>query len=226
MKPFDPRSFRKFRGGRRAGGVGWNARLLGLALLSAGGGLACSEEPVESGPTNVLAALPAGGSTCGAVEREYTLAKPEHVGNCTPINYGSNPPSSGTHYVSWAAYRTYDTPIERGFAVHSMEHGAVVISYNCADCEADVEAAKTLITELDLDPLCCSPPAACAAPVSRLILMPDPELDVRFAAASWGFTLKASCFEPEVFRAFVLAHRGRGPEAVCADGVDVSVPPC
>jgi hypothetical protein len=83
-----------------------------------------------------------------------------------------------------------------------------------------------LISELDLDPLCCSPSAACIAPVSRLILMPDPELDVRFAAASWGFTLKASCFEPEVFRAFVQAHRGRGREAVCADGVDVSVPPC
>lgn len=165
-------------------------------------------------------------STCGAVEREYTLADAEHVANCRPISYGSNPPSSGTHYGTWAAFRVYDTPIERGFAVHSMEHGAVVISYNCDDCEAEVEAARALIDELGPDPVCCSA-AGCVNPVTRLILMPDPELDVRFAAASWGFTLKASCFEPEVFRAFVDAHRGRAPEAgVCADGADVSVPPC
>jgi hypothetical protein len=226
MKPFDRRSSWKFRSAGRAERVRWSTRQLVLALLPAWAALACSEEPVESGPTNVLATQPVAGSACGAVEREYTLAEPEHVANCTPIKYGSNPPSSGTHYGTWAAFRTYSTPIERGFAVHSMEHGAVVISYNCDDCDAEIAAAEALITELDVDPLCCSSEAACAAPVSRMILMPDPELDVRFAAASWGFTLKASCFEPEVFRAFAQAHRGRGPEAVCADGADVSVPPC
>lgn len=224
MKPFDPRSPKKFHGAPRAGRARFTAP---LALALAGGGaLACSDEPVESGPTNVIATHPVAGSACGAVERAYTLAEPEHVANCTPIKYGSNPPSSGTHYGTWAAFREYETPIERGFAVHSMEHGAVIISYNCEDCAGEVAAAKDLIFELGPDPLCCSPAGGCPTPVSRLILMPDPELDVRFAAASWGFTLKADCFEPEAFRAFVEAHRGQGPEPMCADGVDVSVPPC
>lgn len=224
MKPSVWTSPEKFRAPPRARGGFRSATPLVLAL--AAGALACSEEPVESGPTNVIATHPVAASSCGAVEREYTLAKPVHVANCTPIEYGSNPPSSGTHYETWSAFREYETPIQRGFAVHSMEHGAVVVSYNCADCEGEVAAARDLILELGLDPLCCSDAARCSAPVSRLILMPDPELDVRFAAASWGFTLKADCFEPEVFRAFVEAHRGRGLEAVCADGVDVSVPPC
>ena len=226
MKRSGPRSPWKSRSVPRGVAVRCVFRLTLLAVFAAWGAAGCSDDsPVTSGPTNVVSEQPVAGSACGAVEREYTLAEPKHVENCRPIEYGSNPPSSGTHYGTWAAFRNYDTPIERGFAVHSMEHGAVVLSYHCDDCDEEVAAVRALIEELGPDPLCCSG-TSCANPVSRLILMPDPELDTRFAAASWGFTLRAGCFEPEVFRAFVNAHRGRGPEAVCADGVDVTDPPC
>lgn len=160
------------------------------------------------------------GSACGAVEQAFPLDTAAHTSACEEIAYGTNPPSSGTHYGSWPIFKIYDRPVPRGFLVHAMEHGAVVIGYSCTDCEEEVLAARALVDELGPDPLCCTDPS-CTGATTRLILAPDPRLDTPWAAASWGFTLAGGCFEPEAFRAFVEAHRGRGPEAVCAQGIDV-----
>lgn len=136
-----------------------------------------------------------------------------HVESCSPVSYGTNPPSSGAHYEHWGAFRVYEAPLPRGFWVHSMEHGAVVIAYSCEDCADEVARARAFIDTLPIDPLCKS------GPKRRIILTPDPLLDTRWAAAAWGYTLKADCFEAESFRAFVDAHYGRGPEQLCADGI-------
>jgi hypothetical protein len=159
-------------------------------------------------------------STCGAVESAFPLDTALHTDACTELAYGTNPPSSGTHYGSWPAFKVYDAAVPRGFLVHALEHGAVVIGYSCTDCEEEIAAARTLVAELGPDPLCCSDPS-CTGATTRLILAPDPRLDTPWAASAWGFTLVSDCFEPEVFRDFVEAHRGRGPEAVCAQGIDV-----
>lgn len=155
-------------------------------------------------------------SSCGAIEREYaTTLAPTHVMNCSELDHVTNPPCVGSHYGTWAAFKVYDVAIPRGFWVHSLEHGAVVIAYSCDDCDDEVDAAKALMQELPVDPLC-------SAPVERrVVLTPDPKLDTRWAAAAWGFTLTSDCFEPEVFRAFATAHYAGGPEDFCADGLDV-----
>jgi hypothetical protein len=160
------------------------------------------------------------GSECGAVESSFPIDAALHTETCGELSYGTNPPSSGSHYGNWPIFRVYDAPVPRGFLVHAMEHGAVVIGYSCTDCEAEVEAARGLVEELGPDPLCCSGPS-CAGASTRLILAPDPRLDTAWAAAAWGVTLVGDCFEAEVFRAFVEAHRGRGPENVCSNGIDV-----
>jgi hypothetical protein len=168
-------------------------------------------EPERSEPVSeeVLA-----DSSCGAVAREFMIEGASHVADCSPVSYGSNPPSSGTHYEHWASFRVYDSPLPRGFWVHSMEHGAVVLAYSCKDCEDEVEGAKAFIDSLPVDPLCSSG----SGPSRRIILTPDPLLETAWAAAAWGHTLTAECFEPEIFRAFVEAHYGAGPERLCADG--------
>lgn len=158
-------------------------------------------------------------SSCGAVHGAFEIEGDSHVPNCSPVEYGTNPPSSGTHYGTWAAFRNYDTPIPRGFWVHSLEHGAVVLSYSCTDCDAEVEEARRVIDEAGVDPVCCSD-ESCNNPVSRLILTPDPELDVPWAASGWGHTLRDDCFEPEVFASFITWRRGQGAEPVCSDGAD------
>lgn len=45
--------------------------------------------------------------------------------------YNSNPPTSGSHDAEWIRAGIYDEPQGEGYLVHSLEHGYVIISYNC-----------------------------------------------------------------------------------------------
>lgn len=56
----------------------------------------------------------------------------QHVEDGTAVDYNSNPPTSGSHYVDWTRAGVYDKPISDGHLVHSLEHGYVIMSYNCA----------------------------------------------------------------------------------------------
>ncbi len=55
----------------------------------------------------------------------------DHKPEGTTLKYNSNPPTSGDHYASWIFKGFYDTPRIDGNVVHSLEHGYVVIYYNC-----------------------------------------------------------------------------------------------
>jgi hypothetical protein len=46
-----------------------------------------------------------------------------------PITYTESPPVGGAHNVVWQNCRIYDVPIHNEHAVHSLEHGAVWITY-------------------------------------------------------------------------------------------------
>jgi len=171
---------------------------------------AASDAPNDGAP---LSERELGGSACAATEREYAIEGASHLENCTLVSYGTNPPSSGAHYGDWAAFATYENPVPRGFYVHAMEHGAVVVLYSCDDCADEVAEAQAMIDALPEDPACSD------AVKRRVILTPDPLLEARWAAAAWGFTLEADCFEAETFSAFVQAHYAAGPENFCAGGV-------
>jgi hypothetical protein len=139
-----------------------------------------------------------------------------HIPCTTPTDYMTEPPSSGNHYTCWAAYQTYTSPIPWGNLVHSLEHGAIVIVYNCPDgCDADVANIQAFIDGLPLDSDC-----APTLGKNRMILIPDPDpnLGVRFAASSWDWTLRADCFDPVAFRQFFDDHYDHGREVICSDG--------
>jgi hypothetical protein len=135
-----------------------------------------------------------------------------HV-NCTPVpTYKTKPPSSGNHYPSWADFKTYDKPVPWGHLVHSLEHGAVVIVYNCpGGCPDEVAAAQAMIDALPVDVLCTG------SDKRRVILAPDPTLDVRWAAAAWTWTLRASCFDTAAFSDFAKAHYNHAGENFCSE---------
>jgi hypothetical protein len=59
-----------------------------------------------------------------------------HVPVGSTIQWNSNPPSSGPHFPIWAAYQSYTAPVPRGYYVHDLEHGAVVLLSNCGDGHA------------------------------------------------------------------------------------------
>ena len=143
-----------------------------------------------------------------------------HITACSPTCYRTMPPSSGNHYPIWPAYKTYASPVPWGFLVHGLEHGAVVVVYNCpCGCPDEVAAAQAWIDALPDDQVCGTRP--------RMVLAPDPTLDVRWAASAWqdqvgGWTLRSATFDQAVFNQFFVDHYGQAPELICGSGADGS----
>jgi hypothetical protein len=103
-------------------------------------------------------------------------------------------------------------PVPWGNLVPALEHGAVVIVYNCGGdtaCQDDIGRAQAFIDALPPDPDC---------PGHRVILAPDPTLPVRWAASAWTWTLQADCFDLTSFTQFYADHYGHGREVVCSGG--------
>lgn len=166
--------------------------------------------------------LGAGGAgACKIAVAEQALAPGNHVTLCSDVTYATNPPSSGNHYGVWADFGVYDFALPRGFWVHNLEHGAVVVTYNCpGGCADEVAAATAWLGKLTVD-------AACPGGTPRALLVPDPKLDVRWAASSWGYTLRSDCFDAEAFGAFYTAHAGMPPAPeipVCSTGTNFRDP--
>jgi hypothetical protein len=59
-----------------------------------------------------------------------------HVKIGEKIKYNSNPPTSGSHYPEWTKAGIYDAPKQDEYLVHSLEHGYIIISYNCEKLSA------------------------------------------------------------------------------------------
>ena len=55
-----------------------------------------------------------------------------HVTDIFGVEYNSNPPTSGPHFAVWAKPGVYDRFISSGYFIHSMEHGYVIIWYDCS----------------------------------------------------------------------------------------------
>ena len=191
---------------RRAGSLGGAVSLAGLLTL---GAAACGPKYPQQRQQQETDGAPMELGVCDGVSQQHPDEGRTHIPCTSPATYLTEPPSSGNHYPIWANFQTYTTPVPWGNLVHSLEHGAVVIVYNCPDtCDADVARIQTLMNGI-ADPLCTTP---------RLILAPDPTLDVRFAASAWTWTLRADCFDEGIFGDFIRAHIGFGLEQLCNAG--------
>jgi hypothetical protein len=140
-----------------------------------------------------------------------------HLEPGTPIDFTSNPPATGPHFVIWAKWnRSYrDPPLDRGYWLHNLEHGGIALLYHCPDgCADEVATMEAIMNDYPEDPGCIPPVR------NRIIVTADPLLPegVRFAAAAWGYTYTAGCFDAVSLRAFVQVHHGKGSEDVCFDG--------
>ncbi|HKY36395.1 MAG TPA: DUF3105 domain-containing protein [Polyangiaceae bacterium] len=177
-----------------------------LALLGSG----CGPD-IEAAPGEPQGA-------CNAVETTYKNGSRDHVELCSSVDYEMSPPVFGDHYPNWAAFMTYDYPVPLGYLVHSLEHGAVVVFYDCPEeCLDEVAEVQAAIDSWPADPLCSLDIK------HRVILVPSPGLGVRWAAAAWGYSIKADCFDAELFANFYARHVGNAPEDLCNQG-DVIAP--
>jgi hypothetical protein len=138
-----------------------------------------------------------------------------HVEIPSDIQWDSNPPSSGPHYPIWAAFQSYSQPVPRGYYVHDLEHGAIVLLYHCDDagCPDIVAALQAVSDAIPTDPLCADQGVRV-----RTVITPDPLIDVPVAAAAWGWTYQAACADLPTLEQFALQHYGHGPETLCNPG--------
>lgn len=216
---------------------------LGLGLLSCASVGACGDDdappatrpdtgpremgiPVDSGSTgdgltNVREAYPGEMPIAPATECVVTTAdaaeRPSqtHVPTCSELTLPHVPPTGGNHYGIWASYRVYETPVPWGFLIHNMEHGGVVLAYDCpSGCPNVVSALTTIASEVT--------DATCPTGRNRMIVVPVPGLGVPIAAVAWGHQYKATCLDRASLTAFVGDHYGMAPEDLCGDGSEVA----
>lgn len=162
----------------------------------------------------------------------------EHVTDISKVNYNSNPPTSGAHFAVWAKRGAYDRMISDGHLLHSLEHGYVVVSYNCDKEQAIGDKLKQMkvgpsgqmSTFTPENP----PPAEVELPQSfqseecqeqvgelstllddyhRLIIVPRLNLDAAVAATAWGRILKLETLDLEKIREFADTFHNAGPES-------------
>lgn len=118
----------------------------------------------------------------------------DHVAVGTKVEYNSNPPTSGPHYVEWTRAGIYDEPIDDGHLIHSLEHGYVIISYRD---EILKEGLSALAEKLG---------------IKKLIVISRPTLDVPLALTAWAHILKLETIDESQIRDFVSTFRNAGPE--------------
>lgn len=114
------------------------------------------------------------------------------------------PPVGGTHNPNWQNCGVYDRPLEEALAVHSMEHGAVWLTY-----QPDLPAEK-------VDQL-----ASYAQNSNFILVSPYPDLDSPVVASAWGVQLAVDDVPDERLEQFISRYQGQGPEqgATCSGGV-------
>jgi hypothetical protein len=170
----------------------WPVLALLVSLCGCGGA-----SPAAPGPTAATPGVP--------VPNEGWA----HVPEGSVITYQNNPPASGPHYPVWLRYQEYAQPMARGYWVHNLEHGAIVVLYR-PDAPADVVRQITeAFRSIPVDPSCGH---------QRAVLTPDPLLPRLTAAVAADFVLLGDRVDAPSIRAFAVARRGHGPEQLCDQG--------
>lgn len=124
-----------------------------------------------------------------------------HVDIGTEIEWMHEPPHSGPHFPTWSSAGEKDEPVERGFWVHNLEHGWIVIVYNCPEgCDTELDLLREVLD---------------ARPDHDILLTPDPLLEgSRFAALSWTWVYAFEAPVVESLLCFVDQHYDHAPETV------------
>lgn len=133
-----------------------------------------------------------------------------HVVPSTVLSYSTEPPNTGSHFaLPWRNMGESSDPVPRGRYVHSFEHGAVGLLYNCPNgCNSQLAIYRAVLQ------------ANAALPV---FMSADPDLipgadGNAFAAVAWSWALTGSSLDQASLNCFVQQHNKRGPE--CNQAVD------
>ena len=102
----------------------------------------------------------------GSTVRSYSNLSRDHTKQ--PVDYPQSPPVGGPHNPIWQNCGFYSKPVRNENAVHSMEHGAVWITYSPDLPNDQVEKIKSLTQK------------------SYVLASPYPGLPAPVVASAWG----------------------------------------
>lgn len=129
-----------------------------------------------------------------------------HAEEGSALTFQHYPPSSGTHYPVPADPGFYDQPMSEGYWIHSLEHGDVVILYNCPNDCPDLKAKlRTLIAGAPRRR--CDLVRLLAVPYSRGMATP-------ISLVAWGRQLDLAEFDEQAILNFYKRYEDRGPELI------------
>lgn len=125
----------------------------------------------------------------------------------TAVEYEMTPPAGGPHNPTWLNCGIYEEEVPNEYAVHSLEHGAVWVTYDPEQVSgADLDALRS------------------AMPRSYMILSPFPGLDAPVVASAWGVQVALDSVDDPRLSEFIIKYRqspdAPEPGALCSQALD------
>jgi Protein of unknown function (DUF3105) len=122
------------------------------------------------------------------------------------VDYAQSPPAGGEHNPIWQNAGFYEEPVRNETAVHTLEHGAVWITYSPYLPQED----KSRIRELVSGQEC-------------VLASPYPGLDAPVVASAWGKQIRLGGADDPDLERFIRAYK-QGPQtpepgAACTGGL-------
>ena len=120
------------------------------------------------------------------------------------------PPMGGVHSGIWQNCGIYDEPVDSKNAVHSLEHGAVWVTYQPDLPNDDVETLRDVVSG---EPF--------------VLLSPYEELKSPVVLTAWGIQLEVDSADDDRIATFIERYE-RGPQtpepgAICHDGTGTPI---
>jgi hypothetical protein len=139
------------------------------------------------------------------IEDVEAFANPGGGHTESPVSYPQTPPIGGQHHPVWQQCGVYTEPIIDEHAVHSLEHGAVWITYQ-PDLPADQVERLQALTRRS----------------THRLLSPYPGQDSPIILTAWGYQLRLESADDDRLTAFIQKYE-QGPQtpefgATCSGG--------
>jgi len=171
------------------------------------GGATGATAPTTLTTTSNRATAPTSTSTTvDLASRVQTFSGLAQTHTQDPVTYPQAPPVGGPHFPVWMNCGYYPQAVQNELAVHSMEHGAVWITYRPSLAKADVDVLR----------------AFARTPYVLVSPWKDDTLPSPVVASAWGLQLKADSARDPAVKAFVdkYANGPQTPEkgAPCTGG--------
>lgn len=131
-------------------------------------------------------------------EIDGVLVVPFEGGGHTPdpVTYSSSPPAGGDHNPGWQNCGFYTVEVPNEQAVHSLEHGAVWVTYGPAANEAELATLEAL-----------------ASTETHLLVTPYSDQETPYALTAWGRQAPLESIDDPLFQEFLDTYMGTGPTA-------------